>query len=374
MSSISQKTRNWVENGLITSEQAQKIMAFEREKRPFLSLFTIIMFLGVFSIACGVTAVVSSNWYSIPPAVKLGTMFLLLIGAGAFLPAIEKKYPTGFDAGLFFFMLLLFAAIGLVGQVFHLKSDSYKAFLFWSGLAFPLLFLTKRILFGWIWEIVFIGAFFDSPWGEEFLRFIRNYFRAAPLYFSFLGVAIFFILFRIRKAALFVAPLRTISFIAGIWFLFCGRIRFYVYDSPEANTVLSLSLVTAAGFAVFVWKNQGFDLREKQSLWIITGLYVFFFLFPLGKDTIYFSELLLLLAFIFVAYCFREEKKARLLGVITAFRMLIAFFALFGSLMYTGIGMICSGLMILGMAYACFKTDGYLKRMISAGGNGNDGK
>ena len=374
MSSLSHKIQNWVEKGLITSEQAQRIIAFERDKRPFLSLFTIIMFLGIFSIACGVTAVVSSNWYSIPPAVKLGTMFALLIGTGAFLPSIEKKHPVGFDAGLFFFMLLLFAAIGLVGQVFHLVSDSYKAFLFWSGLAFPLLFLTKRVLFGWIWEIVFIGAVLSSPWGEEFLRFIRNYFRAAPLYFSFLGVVVFFASFRIRKAALFLTPLRTISFVLGIWFLFCGRIRFYIYDTIETNSIMLLSCATAVGFAAFVWKYSGFDFREKQSLWIITGLYALFFLFPLGSDTVYFSELLILIAFIFVAYCFREEKKARILGVITAFRILIAFFELFGSLMYTGVGMICSGLMILGVAYGCFKTDGYLKRMITAGGNGNDNK
>lgn len=372
MSTVSSKTRIWVEKGLITAEQARNIVAFEQDKRPFLSLFSIIMFLGVFSIACGVAAVVASNWYGIPPAVKLGTMFALLIGTGAFLPVIEKKHPAGFDAGLFFFMLLLFAAIGLVGQVFHLKSDSYKAFLFWSGLAFPLLFLTKRLLFGWIWEIVFIGAAMDSPWGEEFFRFVRNYFRASPLYFSFLGVAVFFMLCRVRKAALFVTPLRTISFFLGIWFLFCGRIRFYIYDTAETNTLLFISCLTAIGFAAFVWKYSGFSSQEKQALWIVSGLYALFFLFPLGKDTVYFSELLILLAFIFVAYCFREEKKARLLGVIAAFRILIAFFELFGSLMYTGVGMICSGLMISGIAYGCYKADGYLKRIMVAGGNGDD--
>ena len=61
-----------------------------------------------------------------------------------------------------------------------------------------------------------------------------------------------------------------------------------------------------------------------------------------------------------------------LLAVITAFRMLIAFFELFGSLLYTGFGLIFSGVIILGLAYACYKTDGYLKQKLAAGGNGHE--
>ena len=367
MFSILKKTQSWVDKGLISAQQAQEIVAFEQSGKSFLSLVSIIMFLGVFSIACGIAAIVASNWYNIPPAVKLGGMFCFLIAAGSTLPLIEKKHPVGFDAGLFFFMLLLFAAIGLVGQVYHLKSDTYKAFLFWSGLAFPLLFLTKRVLFGWIWEFVFVCAALASPWGEEFLRFMRNYFLSLPLYFSFLSFAVFFMILRVQKAALFVVPLRTVLFIFGIVFLFYSRHRFGAFDPATVTLVRGLFCLTAIGFAAFVWKYSDFNQQEKQSLWIITGVYAVFALFPLSKDVIYFSELLLLLSFIFVAYCFQQEKKARLLGVITAYRILTAFFELFGSLLYTGIGMIFSGVIILGIAYGCYKADGYLKQKISAG-------
>ena len=371
MSSLIHKTQSWVSKGLITPQQAEEIIAFEQNKRPFLSLFSIILFLGVFSIACGIVAIISSNWYNIPATVKLAGMFAALIGMGSALPMIEKKYPVGFDAGLFFFMLLFFAAIGLVGQIYHLKSDTYKAFLFWSGLAFPLLFLTKRVLFGWIWEVIFICAFWASPWGESVLRFIEDYFLSSPLYFSFLFFALFFVLSRVQKAALFVSPLRVGLFVFGLFFLFCGRHRFGIYN-VSTTSLMALFCATAIAFASFVWNFSGFNLQEKQSLWIVTGLYVLFFLLPLGKDTIYFSELILLLAFIFVAYCFHQEKKARILAVITAFRMLIAFFDLFGSLLYTGFGLIFSGVVMLGLAYACYKADGYLKQKLAAGGNGHE--
>ena len=361
MSSVFRKTRIWAEQGLITPQQADEIVAFEQNKKPHLSLFAVILFLGMFSIACGVAAVVSSNWFSIPDAVKLGGMFAFLTALGGVLPLIEKKHPVVFDAGLFLQMFLFFAAIGLVGQVFHLNSDTYKAFLFWSGLSFPLLFLTKRVLFGWIWEFVFVCSVLSSPFGEEFLRFIRNYFLSSPLYFSFLCMALFVMLSRVRKAELFVVPLRAWLFAGGLIFLFCGRIRFFAHDLSTLVSVRALFFLTAAGFAAFVRFYDGFGRREKQSLWIVTGVYALFFLIPLAKDTVYFSELLVLLTFIFVAYMFRREKMARGLALVTAFRMLNAFFALFGSLLYTGFGMIFSGLIISGVAYGCYKADGYLK-------------
>ena len=363
MPSISRKVSVWAEQGLISRQQADEIVAFEQNKKPFLSLFTVILFLGMFSIACGIAAIVSSNWYSIPDAVKLGGMFALLIGAGSALPVIEKKHPVVFDAGLFLLMLLFFAAIGLVGQIYHLKSDTYKAFLFWSGLAFPLLFLTKRVLFGCIWEFVFVCAVLASPLGEEFLRFVKNYFFSSPLYFSFLSLALFVVLSCVQKAELFVFPAKAGFFFTGRVFLFCSRLRFSgVHPLPIVFYVKTLFLLTATGFATFVGQYDGFSRREKQSLWIVTGIYALFFLIPLAKDTVYFSELLLLISFIFVAYTFRCEKMARVLALVTAFRILNAFFELFGSLLYTGFGLIFSGLIILGIAYGCYKADAYLKR------------
>ena len=370
MSSILRKARVWVEKGLISSEQAENIIAFEQGKKSFFSLFSIIMFLGVLSIACGIVAIVSSNWFSIPVAVKLASMFIILIATGTFLTGIEKKHPVGFDAGLLFFMLLLFAAIGLVGQIYHLKSDTYKAFLFWSALAFPLLFLTKRILFGWVWEFVFISAMVASPLGEEIFRFIRDYCRFSPMFFSFLCIALFFMLFRVSKAALFIVPFRTVLFISGLWFLFVGK--WGAYNVTQTAYLVAIFFLTASGFAAFVWKYSAFSMQEKKALLILTGVYALFFCFPMGAFALYLAELLMLIVFVFVAFAFQERKIARILAFFAALRILNAFFALFGSLFYTGLGMIFSGLFILGIAYGCYKVDGYLKQKVTAGGNGHE--
>lgn len=74
----------------------------------------------------------------------------------------------------------------------------------------------------------------------------------------------------------------------------------------------------------------------------------------------------------FTAYRFGGEKTARLLAGVTALRMLIAFFSLFGSLLYTGVGLIVSGLVILGIAYGCLRADAYLKLNAAGKGKNNE--
>ena len=361
MISISRKTADWVQKGLISASQAQDIIAFEQSKKSYFSLFSIILFLGFFSVASGIVAVVSSNWYAISGAVKITGLFVFLTGAAVALARVREKHPVGFEGGLFFYMLLLFAAIGLVGQVYHLKSDTYKAFLFWSALAFPLLFLTRKVLLGYIWEIVFVMAFSCSPWGRDFWEFFFKTLFPSQLCLSFLCAALFFVLLRVDKARVFVAPLRALT---AFFALFCLMFGGYAYSIFKYNTVLTpvLFFAAAAGFAVYVWKYAPFSRSEKQAVLGVTGLYVLFFLCPAFKSVNYFFQLTILIGFVFTAYRFGEA----------ALRMLIAFFSLFGSLLYTGVGLIVSGLVILGIAYGCLRADAYLKLNAAGKGKNNE--
>lgn len=371
MASISRKTADWVQKGLISASQAQDIMAFEQSRKSYFSLFSIILFLGFFSVACGVVAVVSSNWYTIPGAVKIAGLFVFLGAAALVLARVRDKHPAGFEGGLFFYMMLLFAAIGLVGQVYHLKSDTYKAFLFWSALAFPLLFLTRKVLLGYIWEFIFAAAFSCSPWGRDFWEFFFRTLFPSQLCLSFLCAALFFVLLRVGKARVFVAPLRIFTAFFALFSLMFGEYAYSVFKYRTAWTPL-LFFIAAAGFAVYVWKYAPFSRSEKQAVLGVTGLYVLFFLFPAFKSANYFFQLTILIGFVFTAYRFGGEKTARLLAGVTALRMLIAFFSLFGSLLYTGIGLIVSGLVILGMAYGCLRADAYLKLNVAGKGKNDE--
>ena len=365
MISLTHKTADWVKNGLISEPQAQSIIAYEKNKKSFFSLFSITLYLGLFSIAIGIIAVVSANWFSIPNEVKIAGLFVFLIAVAGLSDRIKNQHPSLFEGGLFFYMFLLFAAVGLIGQVYHLKSDTYVAFLFWSALAFPLLFLTRKVLFGYIWEFIFIAAVSASPWGQKVLIFFFETFPST-LVLSFFAMVLFFVVLRLEKMPIFVIPVRTVSAFLTLFCLMFNQHYVSFFEHIHFRTPLLFSAVVI-GFCGFVALCKSYHRGEKQTLLMLTGLYVLFFIFPPFRGSNYFFQLIILFGFVFAAYSFGSQKAVRLLVVVTAIRMLIAFFSLFGSLMYTGIGLIVSGMVILAMAYACFKADAYLKLKVWKG-------
>ena len=359
MFSVARKTQKWVENGLITDEQARRINAFEQSRKSFLSLFSILMFLGFFSIALGVAAVVASNWADIPDAVKLVSMFVLLTACAAGSARVRRSHPAAFTGGMLFYAVLLFAAIGLVGQIYHIKSDTYAAFLFWSVLAFPPVLLMNKGFAGYVWDFIFVLSLSCSPWGVTFWRRVVEWFET-PMQASFLFFALFFALLKIKGARVFVAPLRAGAFALCAGCLMDGGLN------TDAGFPFA-PLIAAAVFALFVAADKN-DPAGRRLLWGGTGLYAVSFLLPVCAWTAYLSQLAVLLYFIFAAYHFGGEKTARLLGVLTACRILTVWLSLFGSLLNTGAGLIVSGMFILAIACGCYKGDKWLKKMFAKGG------
>ncbi len=359
MTSLTHKTTDWVKNGLISEAQAQGIITFEKNRKSLFSLFSMVLFLGFFSVAIGVVTVVSANWFSISNEVKMAGLFVCLIAAAVLLDRIKKQHPLLFEGGLFFYMLLLFAAIGLIGQVYHLKSDTYVAFLFWSVLAFPLLLLTRKVLFGYLWEFVFFAAVSASPRGREFWTFFLETFPSS-LVLSFLAMVLFCVVSRFEKMPVFVRPVRVAAAFLSLFCLMFNEHYVSFFEHMHIRTPILFSIVVI-GFCAFIALCKSYHRGEKQALLMLTGLYVLFFLFPPFRGSNYFFQLIILIGFVFTAYSFGAQKAVRFLVAVTAIRMLIAFFSLFGSLMYTGIGLIVSGMVILAMAYACFKVDAYMK-------------
>ncbi len=119
-------------------------------------------------------------------------------------------------------------------------------------------------------------------------------------------------------------------------------------------------------FAAFALKAGAFSKSEQKSLGAVGGLYAVSALLPDCAAVGYFSELTVLIALAFAAHVFDMEKTARGLTVVAGFRILFAYFDLFGSLMSTGVGMILSGAVILAVAFAGCKVNGYLKKDAAA--------
>lgn len=118
----------------------------------------ILAYFSAFLIGLGIIALVAANWEQIPNNVKLGGAIVLMIAnASAVILSIKfkKNILTQVLCGVF--AALIMAVIGLIGQIFQLRSDVSGACLLWALCAWPLFLITPRLLWLWI-PLLFVGT------------------------------------------------------------------------------------------------------------------------------------------------------------------------------------------------------------------------
>lgn len=125
--------------GLISTEQRDKIIAHFGLEEDGGRFVAIISFIGAVLVAAGVALLISAHWNEIPRGVKLAGGLMLMLaaqGGGWWLRAARKNYPKTGEALHFAGSLLFLGNIALVGQIYHLSSRPANAFLlWWLGLA-----------------------------------------------------------------------------------------------------------------------------------------------------------------------------------------------------------------------------------------------
>lgn len=140
--------------GLITDEQQRQINEHFKLKEDSNRFLAIISFVGAILVAAGIILLIASNWEEIPRGVKLAAGLVLMLGAhGAGWWLREKpiaasdgeRSVVGRVRGLFpktgealhlAGSLLFLGNIALVGQIYHLVSRPPNAILlWWAGIA-----------------------------------------------------------------------------------------------------------------------------------------------------------------------------------------------------------------------------------------------
>ena len=118
----------------------------------------ILAYFSAFLIGLGIIALVAANWEQIPNNIKLGGAIVLMIAnASAVILSMKfkKNILTQVLCGVF--AALIMAVIGLIGQIFQLRSDVSGACLLWAVCAWPLFLITPRLLWLWI-PLLFVGT------------------------------------------------------------------------------------------------------------------------------------------------------------------------------------------------------------------------
>ncbi len=159
---LSKESAGWVEDGIITPEQQQQIQLrypAGKASSPLLLFFAII---GSLLIGGGVILIFATNWWKLPVALKLVISLLPLLAAQGLCLYVYLKRPASpsfREGGTIFLTLAFFAAVALIGQVFHRPSDLQSYILVCILFALPgiYLFRAKAAMAIYIAGVLFTG-------------------------------------------------------------------------------------------------------------------------------------------------------------------------------------------------------------------------
>lgn len=139
----------WRQDGLITEEQAQAVLARYPLDQAGASarsrMAAILATMGVVSVGLGVILFFASNWAAIPKEVKLALMVIgvpAVYGAGYWL-RYYKQYVRVGTAIILLAAILYGAAIHLVAQAYHIPVNHPNLVLLWFVGVIPLAYVTR---------------------------------------------------------------------------------------------------------------------------------------------------------------------------------------------------------------------------------------
>ncbi len=310
--SLLSKTTVWVEQKIITQEQKEKILAFERQKGNKTFWNTAFIIAGSL-IGLGICLLVAANWDDIPVSVKLVTDFALF---GASVYATYKSIITKHNGLKELFTILSFAlvgaTIGLIAQVFHLQGDWYSFALAWALLGLPFVLFNGFSFFNIAWLILLFTSF---HWFGDFLEHIVEDFNIIAtlriICVAYLAHTLLYelherikskliIFYSTSKFALWFAYLLVfmIGMVHGFerryqahaieaYILVFGFLAFRMYMAIRKQNIVSFkrNAILAETYIFFIFMSKMENLWKSGLGFISAGALVLLFIWVLRKTT-----------------------------------------------------------------------------------------
>ena len=352
MANLTKQVAEWAEKGLISNEQGSRILSYEAEK-PKSSWFMYgLLTLGISVVGLGVISLIAANWHQISDTIKLGGAFsiLTLIALFAYKNHDAGK-PIVYDASVLALQVFSLATIGLIAQIFHTGGQPYQAILFWSLITLPVVFTTNFMFAPFIWVgsmtgsfLLFLGDHVIKPEGYVALL--------APLLSALLAIIVRLIKASegvLKSSQLWLFMSIQIGLIACEVF---GTSRYKAHNIQpiffQIFYLLSILIITLA------WANKHYSNIQK---YLITAVILIYgastqIHIPSTKGQILFAAITLTELGIIGA--FFASQKARMIFNLILILMGLRFFMLFiqalEGLAMTGLGLILSGALLIGLA------------------------
>ena len=380
---INRKLERWMKSDLLSESQVDQIIAFERE-RGGKRLFNGLLWVGSFTILIGILSIVAANWQVIPPYAKVivHLMFNAGMAAGVYI-ADKRGKELVREFCLVGLLGLSLTIIGLVGQVFQLNGSIAGALMLWAIITSPAMLVygkTKISLLPWIASFIagIVGAMIEFVYpglnNDQGMVVTVGFYSFLPM---------LFILFARYSDGLNRPMLQKIMTITGVVAIILGAnlaCQLW-YTGDTFDDVLYyfftvLLLATAAAGANFVKVYGDFKTEElKQNVkLLLVGSFAasaLSFMF-LGVESSFLAAATFAVYWLYLGVVFQRMNMHGLVSlslVMVAGRIYVVYLEVFGSLLQTGVGLIISGALLMGMAVAVHRLGKTLRTKQIMGGS-----
>ena len=299
----------------------------------------ILAYFSAFLIGLGIIALVAANWEQIPNNIKLGGAIVLMIAnASAVILSMKfkKNILTQVLCGVF--AALIMAVIGLIGQIFQLRSDVSGACLLWAVCAWPLFLITPRLLWLWI-PLLFVGtksfAIYNTFVGDVLLNIGLNYTLANGI----CSLLVFYgLIFAYELWMLYAKPSnktveRPLKFYCGTLLLSAAPLSCHPLITNVAFAQIPWSTIALSSYGYILAAFLIYALNRKHRRvsfmpWFLLGFVVESVLlkFNILQDNV---ESVLALTSLLLMWGYAYYHKMPRFRYLTLFALLIWFFATF---------------------------------------------
>lgn len=367
MVNLEKKLAEWAKHGLIDQQQAAQINTYEQSAGRAAWVMYGAVGVGVIVLMTGIISIVAANWEAITPNTKLISYFVVQILLA--LCVFRQSDHPGIirEALITFAALFFFAGIGLAGQTFNLRSDGWQAFAFWMLLTLPALWIANSRLIYHIWFGTFVlttmlfVAFSDNAWVQRHPEGTYLIIVALPFLWAAFGFArsLLPIPELFGKMALFWSFLYLafglLPIASGAWYG-AGYEDSRHLEDTRGYLLFTFGSALLASASVFTIKPRCSARLRVAMIGMLISLVLFaglpILLHPQDEQIISCAGFITVLGFAAAAAALAGRKPLfDLLTLVITVRFLIIYFEVFGSLAATGLGLIVSGLVILGTTY-----------------------
>jgi uncharacterized membrane protein len=367
------KLKAWEAAGLIDSATAARIRAWEAEHARPLGLWAAFG-LAALAIGLGVLSVVAANWDEIPGAARLAVHFVLMVATAGWLwtkgDRVAGRHPWLHEAVLFILAMLGMTFIGHVGQVYQTSSPLWQPLAWWLALFAPLLLLRGS---SWLTAATIVAVLVFAGWNYAINTSEGRVedFGATP---------------EVMRMALAVTAAVLLAGLGAWMRARSGREAFWVRleqlalaygvglaslvvvvsaferlpDEPDAGRIflgLATGALLGAISAGLVWRARQDRSGEAEAGVLLGASLSVLLAFVLSDSTTAAGVLFMgLWAGVAAAALHAGWRGVFQLAVgVIAVRLIVLSFEWASDLLLSGVGLIVSGLLILGVAFAAVR-------------------